>query len=491
MTAQIDRALAAGWKNAGIEPAVAADDAEFVRRVYLDLAGKIPSVAEVRKFLTDARPDKRARLVNEQLEGAIFAAHFANIWREMLLAGTNPELRASVPELESWLRLRFAANTPYNQLVAELVASSSPGQPRGAQSLAVTVPSPIAFFAANERKPENLAASLSKVFLGVQVECAQCHDHPFAKWRQDDFWSFAAFFRGLDAQSSDMTLISLADSRDRSGLPIPGTQTIALPRFLDGSMPAWQTDSGNRAMLAQWMTRSNNPFFARAAVNRVWEQFFGRSLSAPADAGAASPAGHAELLDVLAEQFVGARFDLKQLIRGIVLSRAYQLSSKADAADEERTAHFACMPVRRMTGDQLFDSLVQATGFYEAPPPRMGQPLATVSVRADFRNKFAEEGGQRSDSQTSIVQALALMNGKLVGDATSIENSRTLKAVVKLPFVDTVERLEILFLATVSRPPNDEEAAKFLEYVRAGDEEGRLADALWVLLNSAEFASNH
>jgi hypothetical protein len=491
MTAEIDRMLAASWKKAGIEPAVAADDAEFLRRVYLDLAGKIPAVAEVRKFLADTRADKRARLVDEQLNGAAFAAHFANIWRDMLLTGTNPELRTGVAELESWLRLRFAASTPYNQLVAELVASSSAGPARGAQPLAVTVPSPIVFFQANERKPENLAASLSKVFLGVQVECAQCHDHPFAKWRQDDFWSFAAFFRGLDARPSDMTMISLTDSRDRSGLPIPGTQTMAVPRFLDGSMPAWQADSGNRAVLAQWMTGATNPFFARAAVNRVWEQFFGRSLSAPADSGASAPDGHAELLDILAAQFVAAGFELKQLIRGIVLSQAYQLSSKAEAADEEHIAHFARMSVRRMTGDQLFDSLVQATGFYEPPPPRTGPLQASGSVRADFRNKFAEEVGSRGDSQTSIVQALALLNGKLVGDATNVESSRALKAIVKLPSIDTAERLEILFLATLSRLPRDEEAAKFLEYVTADDEEGRLADTLWVLLNSAEFASNH
>ena len=154
----------------------------------------------------------------------------------MLLAGTNPELRTGSAELESWLRLRFAANTPYNQLVAELVSSaaaataSRPGQ--SVAALAVTVPSPAAFFQANERKPENLAASLSKVFLGVDVQCAQCHDHPFAHWKQGDFWSLAAFFRGMEPPGAGMTMtVSLADSRDRSGLTIPGTETIALPRF--------------------------------------------------------------------------------------------------------------------------------------------------------------------------------------------------------------------------------------------------------------------
>jgi Protein of unknown function (DUF1549)/Protein of unknown function (DUF1553) len=492
MTAQIDQALAEAWLAAGIEPTVAADDAEFMRRVYLDLAGKIPSVAQSRAFLSDTGADNRERLIDQLLASAICASHFANTWRDTLLSGTNPELRVSLPELESWLRLRFTANTPYNQLVAELVSSSSALPTRRGQPLAATIPSPIAFFQANERKPESIAASLSSVFLGVQVECAQCHDHPFAKWKQEDFWSLAAFFRGLDGPNTDNTMmVSLTESFDRGGLKIPGTETVALPKYLDGSVPTWRAEIGNRTMLAQWMTDPQNPFFARAAVNRVWEQFFGKSLSAPADAVEAPDPRRAQLVDQLAEQFIATRFDLKQLMRGIALSRAYQLSSKVTTTDADLTAQFACMPVRRMTADQLFDSLVQATGFYEAPPPRNAQPFQADSVRVDFRNKFAAEGRQRSESQTTIVQALTLMNGKLVGDATSVDRSKTLTAIRKIPFVDAKDRVDMLFLATLCRMPHDDETAEFLAYVKAGDQDGRLADVLWVLLNSAEFVSNH
>ena len=362
---------------------------------------------------------------------------------------------------------------------------------RRGQPLAATIPSPIAFFQANERKPESIAASLSSVFLGVQVECAQCHDHPFAKWKQEDFWSLAAFFRGLDGPASDTMMVSLNESFDRGGLQIPGTETVALPKFLDGSAPAWRAEVGNRAMLAQWMTHPQNPFFARAAVNRVWEQFFGKSLTAPADAVESADAGRARLLDQLAENFVATRFDLKQLMRAIALSRAYQLSSKVSATDADLTSQFACMPVRRMTADQLFDSLVQATGFHEAPPPRNAQPFQADSVRVDFRNKFAAEGRQRSESQTTIVQALTLMNGKLVGDATSVDRSKTLTAIRKMPLVEPQDRVDMLFLATLGRAPHDDETAEFLAYVKAGDQDSRLADVLWVLLNSAEFVSNH
>ena len=422
----IDRALSASWAAARVEPAAAADDAEFMRRVYLDLTGKIPSVERARTFLADAAPDKRQRLIDELLSGAVYAAHFANTWREFLLAGTNPDLRSSVPELESWLRLRFAANTPYDQLAAELIAASYVGSSRRARQTVATIPSPIAYFQANERKPERLAASMATVFLGVQVQCAQCHDHPFAKWRQSDFWSLAAFFRGVEAPAAgDAMAVALVDSFDRGGLPIPGGKTTATPRFLDGVEPTWTPELANRAALAQWMSRPDNPFFARAAVNRVWAQFFGRRLAPPPDSLESAPAGHAELLQELAGQFVASGYDLKQLVRAIVLSRAYQLSSKSATLQGEQAIYFAAMPVRRMTADQLYDSLVQATGFYEAPAARSQQPFQADSARVDFRSKFAEETAEASETQTSIVQALALMNGRLTRDATSVENSKT------------------------------------------------------------------
>jgi len=497
LTDAIDKALDSSWTTARIEPAAAADDAEFMRRVYLDLTGKIPSVERARKFLADAAPDKRERLVDELLGGAMYAAHFANTWREVLLSGTNPELRTSVPELESWLRLRFAANTPYDQLAAELIAASNEGTSRRARLSAATIPSPIAFYQANERKPESLAASASSVFLGVQVQCAQCHDHPFAKWRQTDFWSLAAFFRGVDMGATapavgDPTTLALVDSFDRSGLPIPGGKGTAAPRFLDGTEPTWKPELGNRAALAQWVARPDNPFFARAAVNRVWAQFFGRNLAPAADSSESALAGHAELLQEMAGQFVANGYDLKQMVRSIVLSRAYQLSSKAKTLQGEQAIYFAIMPVRRMTADQLFDSLVQATGFYEPPASRsQQQPFQNDSARVEFRNTFAEETAGASETQTSIVQALALMNGRLTGDATSVESSKTLTAIVGAPFLDTPGRIEALFLAAFTRRPSNEETARFLAYAKSGPEDKRLADVFWALLNSAEFALNH
>jgi len=195
----IDGLFDAAWKEQRLEPAPLTSDSEFVRRAFLNLIGRIPSVAEVRAFLEDSRAGKRRQIVEELLQRGAFAAHLANTWRDLLLAGgTAPDARGLAPSLETWLKLRFSANMPYDQLVSELLtAPLDRNAPR--------TPSPLAFYQVAEFKPEQLAANASRLFLGVQVQCAQCHDHPFAEWKQPQFWSFAAFFNNLDAPRADGT----------------------------------------------------------------------------------------------------------------------------------------------------------------------------------------------------------------------------------------------------------------------------------------------
>ncbi len=225
LAAWIDNAFDASWKKQGVEPAPRTNDGEFVRRVFLDLIGRIPSVAETRAFFDDARADKRHRLVEELLQRGAFAAHLANTWRDLLLAGSAAlESRAQAPALEIWLKLRFSANMPYDQLVGELLtATLDRNSPR--------TPSPLAFYQAAEFKPEQLAANASRLFLGVQVQCAQCHDHPFAEWKQPQFWSFAAFFNNLDAprvaEGGAPTLAAEVDE-----IRIPRARTLLVPALV-------------------------------------------------------------------------------------------------------------------------------------------------------------------------------------------------------------------------------------------------------------------
>jgi hypothetical protein len=499
LTAHIDQALAAAWARDKVEPAPTADDAEFLRRVYLDVIGKIPSVAELQEFLADSSADKRARTVDSLLRRGAHAQHFANTWRGLMLAGAaeNIEAQISTPQFETWLRLRFAINAPYDRLVTELLtAPVEAAQPNGVNNARRFVPSPVAFFQANEQKPEQIAASTTRIFLGVQVQCAQCHDHPFSHWTRREFWSLAAFFDKAPMQPG------AAPAKTVSGSPnailIPETQIVVEPAFLDGSQPDWASGSAKRQLLSRWITRTDNPFFARAAVNRLWDHFLGRGFVSPVDdLDKANPPSHPELLDEMARQFALHQFDLNYLVRAITATRAYQLSSRATSIGEDDLQRFARMPLRRMTADQLFASIVQATGFREERrAAQRGVVLPdTTSAAAEFRNRFADQSVPRTEAETSILQALALMNGKLVSDATDLGKSETLVAVADAPFLKTDERVETLFMAALSRPPAPEERAQMVEYVDRGgadkDSKKALSDVFWALLNSAEFALNH
>jgi hypothetical protein len=500
---QIDQRIEASWKTDQIEPAPAVDDAEFLRRVYLDLAGKIPSVGEARAFLDDTDPEKRRKLVEQLLPRATFPAHLSRTFRDLMLPGAmnNVQLVNLVPTFEAWLRLRIGDNTPYDKLVSELLTYSSPNPPAGAPVVRGNPfggePNPGAFFQVAERKPENIAASTSRIFLGVQLECAQCHNHPFAKWKREQFWGLAAFFGGIDGGQPNNFFGTIANNSDRRGIQIPGTNTTVDPSLLDGSEPDWKQGESKRNLLARWVTSADNPYFARAAVNRVWYHFFGRGLIDPVDdLDDSNPPSHPEVMDELARQFAYHKFDIQYLVRAITATRAYQLSSQTTHASQDDPKYFARMPLRGLTAEQLFDSLAEATGYQEQNPQVRGAVVfGANSPRGAFLTKFADSGTSKTDYQATILQALTLMNGQVTADATTLQRGETLQATIDAPFLDTPKKIETLFLATLTRRPTSTELAKFQEHVeRAGTsdrQKAALGDIFWALLNSAEFALNH
>lgn len=501
LAAKIDEVFSNDWQASQVNVTPPADDAEFLRRVYLDVAGKIPSVAEARAFLDDTRPDKRRRLIEDLVNRGSFAAHFANVWRDLLLPGANMNLetRGLAGPFETWLRVRFAANVPYDQLVAELITArlAAPAQPNPLQRT-LAAPSPGAFFQVNENKPENLAANTSRIFLGMQVQCAQCHDHPFSHWRRDEFWALAAFFGNLQASAPDDDAAGAAVQVSVAGgslkIKVPETELVVEAKFLDGSPPRLRAGEDPRLALSRWITGRENPYFARAAVNRLWDHFFGRGFVDPVDdLDERNPPAHPELFDEVARQFVAHDYDLKYLIRAIALTRAYQLSSRTEGGSQSELDHFARMPLKRMTPEQLYDSLVQATGFRDNNTTQQPlNPFGDDSVRNQFLAKFSDQSARRSEAQTSIPQALSLMNGVFMNDATSLERSQIMSAIIELPVLDTAGRIETLCLATLTRRPDAEESKLLVEYVQqSADEKEALADVFWVLLNSAEFIFNH
>jgi hypothetical protein len=482
LAAKMDQLLAAHWDGARVKPAPQADDAEFMRRLYLDLAGTVPPVSEVRAFLADTAPDKRRRLIDRLLAGQDYVAHFTNVWRATWLPDGGVEvdnvgLRAS---FEAWLRVRLRENAGYDKMVREILTSAPPTNGQLITNLGEeTIPvgggqaggvSPFAFSLANENKPEKLAGSTARLFLGLRLECAQCHNHPFAEWTREQFWQYAAFFAG-------------------TAIAIPNTGKTVQARFPDGTEPGLKNGARSLTRLAQWATAADNKYFARAGANRVWAYFFGTGLAEPVD-DLLREGGKNEMLDELARQFADHQFDLKFLIRAVVSTQAYQRTSAATDPSQDDPRLFARMAVKALSTEQVIASLTEATG-YQPPAGRPRGPVGPALLQLELGNSFARQPNKPTEFHTSIPQALALMNGKFVNDATALERSGTLAAVAGAPFLDAPGRVETLYLAALSRKPTAEESARLVKYVEKGDPDQALADVFWALLNSSEFILNH
>ncbi len=501
---KIDQQLSTRWAGEQIQPSPVASDSEFVRRVYLDLVGRIPRVSETREFLNDQAADKRAKLIDRLFTNAQFVTHWSNTWRDIILpVGGNQQASFFANNLRTWIEQQIRKDVPYDKMVRDLLAAPTnfgAQQPRQ-QFVQPNQTSPLAFFQAQEFKAENLAASTARVFLGVRLECAQCHDHPFAKWSQTDFWGLAAFYSGMQPNNFARPVGGqqpVALKNPGREIKIPGKEKVVKAKFPTGEPPQWQDGAESRMVLAEWVTSKNNPYFARTVANRLWAHCFGLGLLDPCDDEPTddNPIRHPELLADLTQQFIAHDFDLKYLIRSILLSQAYQRTSALTHPSQKEVHAFARMPVRGLTPEQLFDSLTTATGYNFQPnqPNQQFVAFNDQSARGQFLNRFATQE-RRTETQTSILQALALMNGKFVADATSLRTSNTLAAVADVPFMTLEQKIDTLFLAALSRAPRAEERDRLLTYVKRGgaqnDPGAALADVFWVLLNTSEFLLNH
>ncbi len=491
----IDDYIAAKWDEKRVEPAAPADDAEFARRVWLDLAGRVPSVAETRAFLADSGPNKRERLVDRILGGREFVAHMTETWEALLLPEREDQqyYRFYMQGFRKWLRAKFDRDEGYDSLVRELLSVKITDQRNGLLYIYSDqeAPSPRIFYTLKQGKPENYAATTARLFLGLRIECAQCHDHPFASWRRDQFWSLAAFFGGISKQGKE-DFDPIRERRGGGEIDIPGTERAVTASTLDGETPSWRYRDNGRVLLAKWVTSKDNPYFAKAAANRVWGMLFGVGVVDPVDNfGDDNPPSHPEVLDELANGFASHDFSLRFLFRTIVSTRAYQLSSASGSTQKLDVRLFARRSLKGLSGRQLYDSLAVATGF-----ARVSDEMNNFDPNRDqFLMKFKAADDKPTERQMSILQALALMNGQVIATATTIESGATLTAVAAAPFLGTEERIETIFLAALGRPPRPEELESLATYVERGgptsNPKRALADVFWTLLNSAEFLYNH
>jgi len=510
LAVRIDRHIAAAWETEGVVPAPLADDAEFLRRTYLNLAGTIPPVSEVREFLAETAPNRRRRLVDRLLDHPGYVNHFAHSWRLLMIpeADVDQQVRFLAPSFEGWLRDKFIDNAAYDDIARELIACPISGNEREG---------PVAFYRAKNVQPESVASSVSRLFLGVQLDCAQCHNHPFAEWEQKEFWAFTAFFAGIEGTP----LGSVSDDSTRREIAIKGGDTVVQARFIDKTKPKWAGQARSREVLAEWITDKNNAYFARTGANRVWAHFFGSGIVNPPDNfDESNPPTHPALLDDLAVAFAAHDFDFKFLIRAITASETYQRSSRQTHASQADQRWLGRMPVKGLSPRQITDSLMQATGIYQQTNLRnrafnVGN---NGSLEAQITSLFENQTASNVDPQTTILQALALMNSQFVTQQTQPNSNSTLAAVLQAPFLDREGKIEALYLAALSRKPSDKELSRLRTFMeskpdekvgiaqrviqnvlslgqrttlQSSAQEKALADIYWALLNSSEFLFNH
>lgn len=490
VVSEIDAILERLWRENNITPVVRASDAELMRRVYLDLAGRTPTVTEVRNYLNDSSPDRYAQLVDRLLASHDHATHLATVWRTFLLPeGVDLARFGGIPNFDRWLSDRFGNNVPYDQLVRELLLAEG----RLSQS------GPLLFYAAAKLDADQLAGRTARVFLGMRLECAQCHDDPFEPWTQKDFWSYAAFFARISRPQAPLESVSTVmrvRDVDRGEVMMPDSKDPVSPKFPDGSkLDESSPEAARRRQLARWLTGPDNPFFARAAVNRIWAHLFGRGIIDPVDGfGKRNPPRSPELLDLLAAQFIANDFDLRETFRTIARSRAYQLSSGTETVVPPRQEWFAQMNIKMLTAEQVYDCISVASMLVAAEPSDFSITRVGNSSRDEFLQQFKTLLGRPVEYQGGIPQALTLMNGTLINGATDLARSGLLKSL-DAPFFTDDQRIEVIYLATLSRPPTDSEWSLLRSYLNDRDPQTTiqepLADILWALLNGAEFTMNH
>ncbi len=516
LSKKIDAHLAKVWQKAKVAPAAKADDYVFFRRLNLDLLGRIPDLTPVTDFIDDDRSEKRWIWVDRLLDNADYSKehsrHFANVWRAIMLGyQTNTQFQFQVPQFEVWLRDRVAGNVPLDKTVFQLLTSNQGGNPNfGFQPGMQGQGSPAVFFQANENKAENLAAATSRVFLGVKIECAQCHAHPFAKWKQDQFWEFAAFYstpQNMIRRPIVQPAQPQANFTPGREILIPGTDKVVKAKFLTGKEPTWEGGDTSRTVLAKWVTSPDNPYFARAMADHLWSHLMGVSLLEPImEPSDDIPITVPELLNDLAKALIDNNFDAKFLIRAIVHTDAYQRSSGGAKLAEKEDYHlFVRMPIRALTPEQIYDSLVFATTSPSSDlrktllmPGNLNQffdPRQQQSARQQFLLKFTNQD-RRHEPQTSILQALFMMNGKFMAERTKVATNEDLQDLSN-PGLDGGHpgRLRSLYRMVLSRPPRPDEMQRLVPYLERGGATGNLSDAVsdvfWALLNSSEFLHNH
>lgn len=489
---EIDTLVANKLKKLRMAPSGLCSDEEFLRRVTIDIVGLVPTPEEFEAFMNDTSPDKRARKVDELLERKEFSEIWVNKWAELLQVKSSQQVSVKAMFLYfNWLVDKLSKNTPMDQMVRELLSASGG-----------TFKNPATNFFQSTNDTKLLAENVAQVFMGMRIQCAQCHNHPFDRWTQDDYYGFVAFFAQIGRKQGEdyREQIVFNSGGGETKHPVDG-RTMA-PTFLGGG-PADVQGKDRRAVLAEWLTSPHNPYFAKSFVNRVWAHFFGVGIVEPVDDFRVSnPASNPELLDALARRFTESHYDLKQLVRDICASRTYQRSTTRNESNAGDRLNFAHANLRRIKAENLLDIISQVTETKDKFP---GLPLGARAVQIAngatstyFLTTFGRATRETVCScevkmEPTLSQALHLLNGDTTN--AKIQQSPVIKRLIDAKTPPN-EAITYLYIRVLGRKPLDEEI-NALNHLVAGREQDPAAlkqgyeDIFWSLLNSREFLFNH
>lgn len=485
----IDRHVDAKLRKLNIVPSTICDDATFLRRVSLDLIGTLPTAAEARAFLADKRNDKRARLVEALMKRPEFADYWSMKWADLLRVDRQALGHKGAYAFYRWIRESVATNKPYDRFVTELVTAA--GNLRDA---------PAGHFYKAVKKPGDVASTLSQVLLGIRIDCAQCHHHPFDRWTQTDYYGMTDYFTQVGFKNTPRGEMLTALRKTTTKHPRTGEIVRAHP--LGGTNPKEALAGDRRRELARWMTDPGNPWLAQNFVNRVWAHLLGRGLIEPVDdVRSTNPPSNPELLNALSADFVKHGFDFRQLIRRVTASRTYQLAADTNATNKLDEQNYSRALFKRLDAEVLLDAVCQTTGVPEkfdgVPAGYRAIQLWDSHVPHDFLKLFGRPTRQTACecervAAPSVSQVLHVLNSPRIHGKLSHAGGRIAKLVGKHPR-DDARLIDDLYLTFYSRYPSESERTAMAAYLKRNTQRRMRAaeDIAWSMMNTVEFLFNH
>ena len=486
----IDGLVNAKLQRMKLLPSGPADDAEFLRRVSLDISGVPPTVAEVNAFVADTTESvaKRAAKVDQLLSRPEYVEHWTLKWSDLLLNRRKTVTERGVWAFRNWIRQAVATNKPYDQFASELMTAGGS-----------TLENPAANYFRIAREPKLVMENMTQVFLGTRFSCNQCHDHPFERWTQNQYYELAAYFADVGRRALPDGDEFVFTNVSPEAVVNPSTNQPASPKFPFSHAGAVNASAHRREQLSQWLTAKENPYFARSIVNRYWSYFLGRGIIDPVDdIRASNPASNSELLDALTKDFADNGYDLKRLIRLICTSATYQRSLETNQWNDDDTMNYSHAVPRRLSAEQLYDAIIQATG---APRALPGVPagfraseLPDSQVEVAFLDMFGRAPREspcecERTSDVSLGQTLNMVNGPTIGDAIAHPEGIIAKAIAA--GATTEQLIETVYLSTLCRKPSAEEMTRTVEYFSTvATPKEATEDLTWALINSPGFLFN-